>query len=275
MSFELRYPHHPNDFKTYDTKRIRDEFLAKTIMQDAEINMVYTQYDRFIFGGAVPTTVTLELKPDSSMHVEYFLEKRELGIINLGGPGTITTAEERYELGPRDALYIGKGEKKISFTSKEERNPARFYFNSASAHRTYPTKLIPINESPFIELGTVEESNLRKLYQQITYLTVETCQLMMGITEPANGAAWNTMPAHIHNLRMETYFYFNIPENKQVCHIMGTKEETRNIWVANEQAVISPPWSMHCAAGTSPYAFIWGMAGDDSPIKPIDIIELK
>lgn len=275
MNFEVRYTHHPHDYKHYDTARLRQEFLIETLMQQNAVSMVYSHYDRLVIGSAVPIEGALRLEAHPMMAVDYFLEKREIGIINLGGKGTVTTDQGEYPLGFKDALYLGKGEQKVIFSSADAQQPARFYFNSAAAHRKCPAKKIPIADSPFIELGTQEESNLRKLYQQVTYLTVETCQLMMGITEPVAGAAWNTMPSHIHELRMEAYFYFGMPENKQVCHIMGTQEETRNVWASNEQAVISPPWSMHCAAGTSPYAFVWGMAGDDSPIEPININHLR
>ncbi|REE02020.1 5-dehydro-4-deoxy-D-glucuronate isomerase [Marinoscillum furvescens] len=275
MTFKVRYTHHPNDFKSYDTAQLRGEFLVTDLVESGKTHMVYSHYDRLIMGCAVPTTSPLELGVDPFMAVDYHLQKREVGIINLGGPGVVTVDNEVYILKNRDSLYVGQGAKNVSFTSEDAGQPAKFYFNSAAAHKPLPTKLIRIEDSPFIELGSVEENSKRRLYQPITYLAVETCQLMMGITEPAPGAAWNTMPPHIHELRMEVYFYFDIPEDRQVCHIMGTQSETRNLWIGNEQAVISPPWSMHCAAGTSPYAFVWGMAGDDSPIESIPIRKLK
>jgi len=274
-NFEIRYAAHPKDAKAYDTNRLRNDFLIEKVLVKDEVNLIYSHYDRFIMGGAMPVDEALNLESVPFFATEYFLQKKEMGIINVGDEGTVTVDGENFKLSNRDALYLGSDCKEVRFESNDAQRPAKFYLNACIAHKALPSKLIRFADAPVLELGSDAESNKRKLYQHIVPHTVETCQLMMGITAPEHGNAWNTMPAHVHELRMEAYFYFDIPEGKAAAHIMGQPQETRVLWVANNQIAISPPWSIHCAAGTSPYNFIWGMAGDDDPINPYPIKDLR
>jgi len=278
INYSIRYATHPADARSYDTKRLRDEYLVQGILTPGEIKLVYSFYDRFIVGGAVPVKEALELTSIDPLKSEHFCDRRELGIINVGGPGTVTLDEKAYELGYKDALYVGKGTKKILLQSKDASHPAKFYMNSATAHHSYPSKLITLADAEVVDLGSAEESNARRINKLMINSVVETCQLQMGMTELKSGSVWNTMPAHVHNRRMEAYFYFAVPEKQSVCHFMGEPEETRHIWLQNEEAVISPPWSIHSAAGTSNYIFIWGMAGENLDYGDMDIrkpMELK
>jgi len=274
-NFEVRYAAHPEDAKAYDTQRLRKDFLIEKVFAKDEVNLVYSHYDRFIMGGAMPVGETLDLESIPFFATEYFLQKKEMGIINVGNAGTVTVDGETFTLSNRDALYLGSDCKEVRFESDDSQQPAKFYINACIAHKALPSKLIKFEDAPVLELGSDSESNKRKLYQHIVPRTVETCQLMMGITAPEHGNAWNTMPAHVHELRMEAYFYFDITDGEAAAHIMGQPQETRVLWVANDQIAISPPWSIHCAAGTSPYNFIWGMAGDDDPINPYPIKDLR
>jgi 4-deoxy-L-threo-5-hexosulose-uronate ketol-isomerase len=205
---------------------------------------------------------------------EYFLERRELGIINVGGDGIIYVDGETFEIGHKDALYIGKGVKDVIFKSNDAKNPAKFYMNSAPAHKTFPTKKTSLAEANKIELGSLETANHRTVSQMIIGGIVTTCQLQMGMTELKTGSVWNTMPAHVHDRRMEIYFYLDVPENQAVCHFMGQPQETRHIWMHNHQAVISPPWSIHSGSGTSNYTFIWGMAGENLDYNDMDVAKI-
>jgi len=274
-NFEIRYAAHPEDAKAYDTERLRNDFIIEKVFTKNEVNLIYSHYDRFIMGGVMPVGEKLTLDSIPFFATDYFLQKKEMGIINVGGNGFIIADGKPFKLENKDALYLGSDIKEVSFESEDPSNVAKFYLNACIAHKALPAKLITYQDAPFIELGSKEESSKRKLYQHIVPHTVETCQLMMGITTPEFGNAWNTMPAHVHELRMEAYFYFDIPEGKASAHIMGQPDETRILWLGNNQIAISPPWSIHCAAGTSPYSFIWGMAGDDSPIEPYPIQNLK
>lgn len=268
--YEVRYASNPTDFKTYDTQRIRQDFLVKGLFQPNEINMVYTHFDRYIGGGAVPIETSLALKPIDPLKADYFLERRELGIINIGGKGQVSVDGERYSLDFKEALYVGKGKKEISFSSLDAKNPARFYFNSAPAHHAYPSQLITRADAEIVELGSLETSNARTIRKLIVNSIVQTCQLQMGMTEMKAGSVWNTMPAHKHDRRMEIYLYFEMPSDQAVCHFMGEPQETRHIWLHNEDAVISPPWSIHSGSGTSNYTFIWGMAGENLDYGDMD-----
>ncbi|MDR1860249.1 MAG: 5-dehydro-4-deoxy-D-glucuronate isomerase [Bacteroidales bacterium] len=261
--FEERHSYHPDDFKGYDTARIRKEFLVEKVMDTGVIRLVYSHIDRFIVGGAVPTDKPLILAPIEPLKAPYFCYRREIGVMNVGGAGSITVDGKKYELGFKDALYIGKGAQEVAFSSDNATNPAHFYINSAPAHKTFPTKRVTLAEANKLHVGALESSNERTINQLLINTVVETCQLQMGMTELAPGSVWNTMPAHTHGRRNEVYFYFNVPENQAVCHFMGQPQETRHIWMHNEQAVISPDWSIHSAAGTSNYIFIWGMAGEN------------
>jgi 4-deoxy-L-threo-5-hexosulose-uronate ketol-isomerase len=268
---ENLYAVHPTDFKTYDTQRIRDEFLIENVMVDDRISLTYSHYDRFIVGGAVPVSKALPLDTFNELKAEYFLERREMGIVNVGGPGKVKTADAVYELGFKDALYLGRGTKDVVFESLDSGNPARFYINSAPAHKTYPSKRITLADANVLNLGTPETSNERQINQLLISKVVDTCQLQMGMTELKTGSVWNTMPAHTHSRRMEAYFYFDVPKGQAVCHFMGQPDETRHIWMKNEQAVLSPSWSIHSAAGTSNYIFIWGMAGENLDYTDMDV----
>ncbi|GAA4814554.1 5-dehydro-4-deoxy-D-glucuronate isomerase [Litoribaculum gwangyangense] len=276
--YETRYASSPQGVKSYDTQQLRDEFLIENLMQQDQIVLVYSHYDRFISGSAVPTVNPLKLEAIDPLKADYFLERRELGIINIGAEGIVKVGDLEYVLQHREALYVGQGNKEITFSSKLATNPALFYINSTPAHKTYPNKKIGINDVEVIELGAPETANARTLRKYIVNSVVDVCQLQMGMTTLKSGSSWNTMPAHVHDRRMEVYFYFEILEDQAVCHFMGQPQETRHIWVANNQAVISPPWSIHSGSGTSNYSFIWGMAGENLDYGDMDhckINELK
>lgn len=271
IKYEVRYASHPGDAKAYDTDRLRREFLIENLMRPDHIQLVYSMYDRLIVGGAVPVEGELELKPIDPLKAPYFLHRRELGIINVGGTGWVTIEGERFELGYKEALYVGKGDRRVVFSSEDCTRPARFYFNSAPAHTTYPDRKITKAEAVVVEMGSLEESNHRVINKLIVSQVLPTCQLQMGMTELKPGSVWNTMPAHTHDRRMEAYFYFEVPEKQAVCHFMGEPEETRHIWMKNEEAVISPVWSIHSACATSNYTFIWGMAGENLDYGDMDM----
>ncbi|MCL2561047.1 MAG: 5-dehydro-4-deoxy-D-glucuronate isomerase [Rikenellaceae bacterium] len=263
IDYEVRYATNPEDFRSYDTERLRKDFLIETIFTADKINMVYSMYDRLIIGGALPVNSALTLDTIDPLRAPNFLHRRELGIINVGGPGRVKVGDTEYRLGFKEALYVGSGDHEVTFYSEDASNPAKFYFNSATAHRSYPVKHITLADANMINAGSPEESNARTINQLIVREIVRTCQLQMGLTELKPGSVWNTMPPHVHDRRMEAYFYFNIPAGQVVCHYMGEPQQTRHIWVHNEQAVLSPEWSIHAGAGTSNYMFIWGMAGEN------------
>lgn len=271
INYEVRYASHPEDAKAYDTTRLRKEFLISKLMVADEINMVYTMYDRLIVGGAVPVKEKLELSAIDPLRAPFFLWRRELGIINVGGAGVVEVDGKTFELEYKEALYLGKGDRNVFFSSKDSTNPAHFYFNSAPAHATYPDKKVTKADAVVVEMGTLEESNHRVINKLIVNQVLPTCQLQMGMTELKPGSVWNTMPPHTHNRRMEAYFYFEVPRNQAVCHFMGEIDETRHIWMQNEEAVISPVWSIHSASATSNYTFIWGMAGENIDYGDMDI----
>lgn len=263
MKYELRYASHPADAKTYDTTRLRKEFLIEDLFRADDTTMVYTLYDRLIVGGIMPVEKTMGLENVDDLKANYFLERREIGIVNVGGAAKIVADDETFELGYKEMLYIGRGKKDVTFQSIDKSKPAKLYFNSAPAHKEYPSKKITKAEADVMQLGALETSNERRINRMIINSVVETCQLQMGMTELMPGSVWNTMPAHVHNRRMEAYFYFEVPAEDAVCHFMGPVDETRHIWMHNEQAVISPSWSIHSAAATHNYTFIWGMAGEN------------
>lgn len=263
MKYELRYASHPQDAKNYDTQRLRKEFLIEDMFRPDDTTMVYTLYDRLIVGGIMPVNLAVRLECVDDLKADYFLERREIGIVNVGGEAEITADGETFALGFKEMLYIGRGKRDVTFRSKEPGKPAKLYFNSAPAHKEFPCKKITKTEADVMQLGSLEGSNERRINRMIINSVVETCQLQMGMTELMPGSVWNTMPAHVHNRRMEAYFYFELPEDDAVCHFMGPVDETRHIWMHNEQAVISPSWSIHSAAATHNYTFIWGMAGEN------------
>lgn len=270
-SFESRYAIGPKEYKTLDTSALRDNFLIEQLFWPNKIHFVYTHYDRYMVGGAMPVDTDVVLETIEPLLKEpFFLARRELGIINVGGSGKVTVDGTIYEIGSKEALYIGKGSKEVMFSSDSKDNPAKYYLNSTPAHHSYPTKRVTKAEANQIELGSAETANHRVINQMLLHTVIETCQLQMGMTELKPGSVWNTMPAHTHDRRMEVYFYFDVPENQSVSHFMGPIDETRHIWMQNEQAVISPPWSIHSGAGTSNYTFIWGMAGENMDYDDMD-----
>ncbi|MCU4164349.1 MULTISPECIES: 5-dehydro-4-deoxy-D-glucuronate isomerase [Marinilabiliaceae] len=272
MNFKELFATDPQDFEGYNTQKIRDKFLLETILEDDEIYIVYSHNDRFIVGGAVPISKELKLETVDALKAEFFLARRELGVINVGkGTGVVSVDGTEYELKFKEALYIGSGNKEVIFKSSDKKTPARFYLNSAPAHASYPVKKITLDDAECIDLGSLEESNARRINKLIVNSNVQTCQLQMGMTELKPGSVWNTMPAHTHSRRMEAYFYFEVPEKQAVCHYMGKPDETRHIWMKNEQAVISPAWSIHSASGTSNYIFVWGMAGENLDYGDMDV----
>jgi 4-deoxy-L-threo-5-hexosulose-uronate ketol-isomerase len=271
--YEERYAYHPDDFKTYDTEKIRKEFLVEKVMEQGNIRLVYSAIERFIVGGAVPVDKPLKLEPIDPLKAEFFCYRREVGVISVAGPGSVVVDGTEYKMNFKDALYIGKGSKEVEFRSDDPEKPAHFYINSAPAHKEFPVKHVTQEDANVLHLGSLESSNERKIYQLLINKIVDTCQLQMGLTELMPGSVWNTMPPHQHNRRNEVYFYFNLPEDQAICHIMGQPDETRHIWMHNEQAVISPNWSIHSAAGTSNYIFIWGMAGENLDYTDMDHIK--
>jgi len=269
-AMENRYAVGPNEVKTFDTQQLRNEFLAENLMQDDKVYWVYTHYERFMVGGAVPISSELTLETLDALKADTFLHGRELGIINVGQAGTVTVDGEVFSLGYKDALYLGRGGKDVVFASDDANNPARFYLNSAPAHKKHPNKLVTTKEANVLHMGGLITSNERDINQMLINTVVDTCQLQMGLTSLKPGSVWNTMPAHQHDRRNEVYFYFEVPQGQAVCHFMGEPQETRHLWVGNEQAVISPPWSIHSGAGTQNYSFIWGMAGENLDYDDMD-----
>lgn len=276
--FDSRFALSPNEGKQLDTQGLRDNFLMEKLFEADVIHLTLSHFDRYIAGGVMPVKETVLLSNPENLKANYFLERRELGIINVGGKGSIVADGTTYELDYKEALYLGKGTKEVSFSSADANTPAKFYINSAPAHHTYPSKKVSKAEAEVVELGSAATANHRVINKLIVNSVLPTCQLQMGMTELKSGSVWNTMPAHTHDRRMEVYFYFEVPEGQSVCHFMGQPQETRHLWMQNEQAVISPNWSVHSGAGTSNYTFIWGMAGENLDYGDMDhcaITELR
>lgn len=276
---EVRPGANPNDVKNYDTDRLRHDFLIQDVFVPGEIKTIYSQIDRIIVGSATPTDKALKLTAGDELRAAYFLERREMGVINIGGKGSITLDGVKYDFDYKDGIYIGMGTKDIIFESADAKNPAKFYFNSAPAHKTYPTvfinpekDILPENKK---ELGCLENANHRTIRKYILPGQVESCQLEMGMTALEPGSVWNTMPCHTHDRRMEVYLYFEVPENDVVFHYMGEPTETRHIVMRNEEAVISPSWSIHSASATHAYTFIWGMVGENQDFDDMDDVAMK
>jgi 4-deoxy-L-threo-5-hexosulose-uronate ketol-isomerase len=271
MKVELRNAAHPNDVKNYDTDKLRKEFLIETVFIQDEVCLVYSMYDRYMVGGAMPVKNQLKLETSDELKSEQFLDRREMGIINVGGAAVIDTKVKVYKVGFKEALYLGKGTHDVVFKSADPKKPAKLYINSAPAHHIYPSRMVTLNDAEVVVLGNMESSNHRTVNKLLVNSVIETCQLQMGMTQLKTGSVWNTMPVHTHNRRMEAYFYFEVPDKQAICHFMGDPDETRHIWMKNEQAVLSPSWSIHSAAGTSNYTFIWGMAGENLDYGDMDI----
>lgn len=283
---EVRTACSPNDMKHYTTERLREEFLIQNLFEADKINLVYSHIDRIITGAAVPVNEKLALTAGDELRAEYFLQRREMGLINIGGDGIITIDGCVYEVNARDGMYIGRGSRDITFESKDASNPAKFYLNSAPAHKEYPTVLIKlegeasegvviVKDENKVECGSLEESNHRVINKYIVTGQVDTCQISMGLTKLFPGSVWNTMPAHTHDRRMEVYMYFDVDDDAFVMHYMGEPQETRHIIMHNEEAVINPSWSIHSGCGSKAYTFIWGMCGENQDYADQDFIENK
>ena len=262
-NYELRYAAHPKDAKNYDTARLREDFLIQNLFVDNEVNMVYSMYDRLVVGGAKPVGEELVLEAIDPLKATHFLSRRELGIFNVGGAGRVKVDGKVFDLDFKEALYLGSGDRTVTFESVDAAKPAKFYFNSAPAHCNYPDKKVTKADAVVAEMGSLEGSNHRNINKMLVCQVLPTCQLQMGMTELQPGSIWNTMPAHTHSRRMEAYFYFEIPEGDAICHFMGEPTETRHIWMKGEEAVLAPEWSIHSAAATHNYTFIWGMGGEN------------
>ncbi|MFB5759238.1 5-dehydro-4-deoxy-D-glucuronate isomerase [Paenibacillus medicaginis] len=268
---ENRHASHPNEVKAFDTERLRHEYVIESLFVPGELKLVYSHVDRYIIGAAVPVQEAIELKADSkTIGADTFLERREVGIINIGGPGTVTVDGSDYELDTRECLYVGLGAKEVLFKSSDAANPAKFYLNSTPAHKTYPTAKTGPSDAFNVHLGAIDHSNERTIYRYIHDKGIQSCQLVMGMTVLEPGNMWNTMPAHTHNRRSEVYLYFNLPDDAVVFHLMGEPQQTRHVVMRNEQAVISPSWSIHSGVGTHNYTFIWGMAGENQIFEDMD-----
>ncbi len=270
VHFSFRYATNPSDVVGYDTQKIREQFLIEKLFTPEDIHLVYSMYDRYIVGGIMPVKDKLRLETIPYLKSEHFLDRRELGIINVGGKGNVSVDGEVFELNKKEALYIGMGAKEVIFSSLDE-NPALFYINSAPAHSRFPNKKVTKENAEIVHLGEDKYANKRIINKLIVNSVVPTCQLQMGLTELLPGNIWNTMPAHTHNRRMEAYFYFDLEGGQTICHFMGEPQNTRHIFMQNHQAVLSPEWSIHSGAGTSNYSFIWGMAGENLDYSDMDI----
>ena len=275
MEMETRYANHPEEIKTYNTDQLREHFLVEKLFEAGKVHLTYTHVDRMIFGGVTPTNEELTIKLDKELGVTYFLERRELGIINIGGDGSVVLDGEEIKMDRRDGLYVGRGTKEVLFRSDDANNPAKFYINSSPAHHTYPTVKIDIKNIKPLEVGGSGTLNERKIYQYVHPNNCESCQLQMGLTMLQPGSVWNTMPAHTHERRMEVYLYFDMEPETRVFHFMGQPSETRHLVMKNEQAAISPSWSIHTGTATSNYTFIWGMCGENITYDDMDHVAMK
>ena len=271
---EVRFQNSPKETSAMNTAELRKNFLIEQLMVDNEVKLVYSHYDRVIVGGAKPVGKTIELPNHPELRAEFFLQRRELGIINVGGDGTVVADGESFTLRKMDCVYLGKGVKSVQFASKDATAPAVFYLLSSPAHQTYPNRLMKKEEASPTDMGEVKTANQRTIYKYIHADGIQSAQLVMGLTVLAEGSVWNTMPAHTHTRRMEAYFYFDVPSNHRVVHFMGEPQETRHMIVANHEAILSAPWSIHSGCGTSNYAFIWGMAGENYTYTDMDAVAI-
>lgn len=269
-----RYESSPREVERMNTKELRENFLAESILVAGEANFVYSHYDRMVLGGVVPTSGKIELANYEALKSKYFLERREVGIINVGGTGSIEADGEKYDLEKLSCLYLGKGTESVAFHSADSENPAHFFLFSAPAHHKYPNELYTKEQALPFELGSIDTSNHRTIYKYIHDDGIKSCQVVMGLTVLQKGSVWNTMPAHTHDRRSEVYLYFDVPSEQGVMHFMGQPQETRHLWVQNLQAIISPPWSIHAGSGTASYAFVWAMAGENKDFSDMDFIAL-
>lgn len=271
---QSRYESSPKEVAGMNTESLRANFLIEKLFEANQVSLTYTHYDRVITGGVMPVGEAVSLPNYDALKSEYFLERRELGIINVGGDGKITADGEIFLINKLDCLYLGKGVQSVSFESIDANNPAQYFLISSPAHQAYPTRLMKKEEASPVNLGSNLTSNERTIYKYIHLDGIRSCQLVMGLTVLANGSVWNTMPAHTHDRRMEVYCYFDVPQNQAVLHLMGQPQETRHLFVSNHQAIISPPWSVHSGCGTANYSFIWAMAGENQLFTDMDFVEI-
>ena len=272
---DIRYAVHPDQMKLLDTEAVRKHFLVEKLFEKNKVNMVYSHVDRIIVGGACPADQEVELKVTKELGVDFFLQRREMGIINVGSKGMISVDGKEHVLENKECLYIGMGSKEVTFKSPDRNSPAKFYFNSAPAHVAYPLMKLSMKDVQHLHLGAPEKSNVRTINQFIHPKVLKTCQLVMGLTVLEPNSMWNTMPCHTHDRRMEAYFYFDLPEDALVLHLFGEPHETRHLVIRNEQAVLSPSWSIHSGVGTSPYSFIWGMVGENQTFTDMDDVPMS
>lgn len=275
---EIRFQSSPKEVRGMCTEELRSNFLIPQLMKKDELTLVYSHYDRVIIGGVKPVSGKVILANEAELRADYFLERRELGIINVSGAGTVEADGVSYELNKLDAVYLGKGTKEVSFSSKSATDPACFFLMSTTAHHSYPNRKMTKEEAAPVNLGETATANKRTIYKYIHADGIQSCQLVMGLTVLAEGSVWNSVPPHTHTRRMEAYFYFDVPEQHRIFHLMGEPTETRHIVMANHEAVISPPWSVHCGPGTTNYGFIWAMAGENytfTDMDPVAIAEMK
>ncbi|MEM9823627.1 MAG: 5-dehydro-4-deoxy-D-glucuronate isomerase [Bacteroidota bacterium] len=272
---EQRYESSPREVERMNTTELRSNFLVEKLLTNGKANFVYSHYDRMVIGGVVPGSRALKLGNYDELRSDFFLERREMGIINVGGQGSITADGKTYALDQLSCLYLGRGTKKVNFKSASKKTLAQFFIFSAPAHQSYPNTLYTKEDALPVQLGSPKTSNERTIYKYIHGEGIKSCQVVMGLTVLAEGSVWNTMPAHTHDRRSEAYFYFEVPKDQGVMHFMGQPVETRHLWVQNNQAIISPPWSIHAGSGTASYSFIWAMAGENQDFTDMDFIELK
>jgi 4-deoxy-L-threo-5-hexosulose-uronate ketol-isomerase len=271
---EIRYEHSPKEVQGMTTEELRASFLTDKLIQEDSIRLVYTHYDRVILGGACPVNQRLSLETHPELRADFFLQRREIGIINVGGKGRVYAEDTMYELNKLDCLYAGKGTKMIGFESEDPADPAYFFLMSTPAHAVQPVQFLSKEKALPVTTGSAETANARTIYKYIHAEGIRSCQLVMGLTILKTGSVWNTMPAHTHSRRMEAYFYFDVPVQQRVFHFMGQPQETRHLLVADCQAIVSPPWSIHSGCGTSNYSFIWGMAGENYTYTDMDIVNI-
>lgn len=271
---EVRFQNSPKETKAMDTQALRENFLIEELIQKDKLKLVYSHYDRVIVGGVSPVDATVKLENEPELKADYFLQRRELGVVNLGGPGTIQAGDTTYDLEKLDCLYVGLHTETVSFASKDKSNPAIFYMLSAPAHTEYPTTHYAKKDAFPSEMGSLETSNKRTIYRYIHADGIKSCQLVMGLTILDTGSVWNTMPAHTHTRRMEAYFYFDVPKDQRVIHLMGEPSESRHLVVNNNEAILSAPWSIHAGCGTSNYGFVWGMAGENYTYSDMDMVDI-
>ncbi len=271
---EIRFQNSPKETSEMSTQQLRDHFLVQGLMQPGKIELVYSHYDRMIIGGVVPATTGISLPNEEELKAQFFLERREMGIINVGGKGTVTADGKVYDIEKLECVYLGKGTQEVNFSSLSSEEPAMFYLLSLPAHHTYPNRKMTKAEAAPVNLGDISTSNKRTIYKYIHNDGIESCQLVMGLTVLEDGSVWNSVPPHTHTRRMEAYFYFNLHEAHRVMHFMGQPQETRHLVVANNEAAISAPWSMHFGVGTANYGFIWGMAGENKEFTDMDQVAI-